>query len=83
MIWDLEQYHDKTAVLDEYGMSMTYDALARESCRVAEAMGRRCLRLRCAPDNAPAQRFYRRYGFYCIGEAPGSRAPVDLLEKKI
>ena len=43
MIWDLEQYHDKTAVLDEYGMSMTYDALARESCRVAEAMGRRCL----------------------------------------
>ena len=47
------------------------------------SMGRRCLRLRCAPDNDPAQRFYKRYSFYRIGEAPGSRVPLDLLEKKI
>ena len=43
MIWDLEQYRDKTAVLDEYGTSLTYGVLARASRRVAEAMGRRCL----------------------------------------
>ncbi len=47
------------------------------------AMGRRCLRLRCAPDNAVAQRFYKRCGFYKIGAAPGARVPLDLLEKVI
>ncbi len=41
------------------------------------------LRLRCAPDNAPAQKFYARYGFHKIGEAPGSRVPLDYLEKYI
>lgn len=47
------------------------------------AMGRRCLQLRCAPGNAPAQRFYQRCGFYRIDTAPGSRTPLDLLEKSI
>lgn len=41
------------------------------------------LRLRCAPDNEIAQRFYARYGFHKIGEAAGSRVPLDLLEKNI
>lgn len=57
--------------------------LIGQAVSMYRAMGRRCLRLRCAPDNAPAQRFYQRYGFYRIGEVPGSWAPVDLLEKKI
>ena len=41
------------------------------------------LRLRCAPDNDTAQRFYARYGFTKIGEAEGTRVPLDLLEKDI
>lgn len=46
-------------------------------------LGRKYLRLRCAPDNHMAQRFYQRYGFNKIGEAPGSRVPLDLMEKYI
>lgn len=46
-------------------------------------LGRKYLRLRCAPDNDVAQRFYQRYGFYKIGEDPGSRVPLDIMEKYI
>lgn len=46
-------------------------------------LGRRYLRLRCASYNDPAQRFYRKYGFYKIGEEQGSRVPLDILEKRI
>ena len=46
-------------------------------------MGRRCLRLRCAPDNLIAQRFYQRYGFRKVGQAQGTRVPLDLMEKNI
>lgn len=46
-------------------------------------MGRRYLRLRCAPDNDVAQRFYQRNGFRKIGEDPGSRVPLDIMEKYI
>ena len=45
--------------------------------------GRTLLRLRCAPDNAVAQRFYKKYGFYKIGEEQGARVPLDILEKYI
>jgi len=45
--------------------------------------GRTCLRLRCAPDNQIAQRFYHRYGFVKIGAAPETKVPLDLLEKAI
>lgn len=37
--------------------------------------GRTLLRLRCAPDNAVAQRFYKKYGFYKIGEEQGRVCP--------
>jgi len=47
------------------------------------AMGRSTLRLRCAPDNESAQRFYRKYGFRRVGSVPGSQGPLDLLEKDI
>ena len=46
-------------------------------------LGRDRLRLRCAPDNHIAQRFYKRYGFHKIGEAEGTRVPLDLMEKYI
>ncbi len=46
-------------------------------------LGRKYLRLRCAPDNYVAQRFYQRYGFKKIGEDPGSRVPLDIMEKYI
>lgn len=46
-------------------------------------LGRNRLRLRCAPDNYIAQRFYTRYGFSKIGEAQGTRVPLDILEKPI
>ena len=41
------------------------------------------IRLRCAPENAAAQRFYHRYGFRKIGEADDSPVPLDILEKDI
>ena len=47
------------------------------------AMGREKLRLRCAPDNGLAQRFYKRNGFHTVGMAPGARVPLELLEKEI
>ncbi len=46
-------------------------------------LGRDYLRLRCAPDNGVAQRFYARYGFRKIGEEEGSRVPLDIMEKYI
>lgn len=46
-------------------------------------LDRRYLRLRCAPDNQIAQSFYRKYGFHKIGQDPGSRVPLDILEKYI
>lgn len=46
-------------------------------------MGREYLRLRCAPDNDVAQRFYKRYGFRKIGEAAGTRVPLDMMEMYI
>ena len=46
-------------------------------------LGRKYLRLRCAPDNFVAQRFYQKYGFHKIGEEQGSRVPLDIMEKYI
>ena len=57
--------------------------LIGQAVSVFRHMGCDRLRLRCAPDNAVAQRFYARYGFTKIGEAAGSRVPLDLLEKHI
>lgn len=54
-----------------------------QAVSVMRKLGCDRLRLRCAPDNAVAQRFYARYGFHKIGEAAGSRVPLDLLEKYI
>lgn len=57
--------------------------LLGQAVSVYRPLGRKYLRLRCAPDNHVAQRFYQRYGFRKIGEDPGSRVPLDILEKYI
>ena len=57
--------------------------LIGQAVSVFRHMGCDRLRLRCAPDNEVAQRFYARYGFIKIGEAEGTRVPLDLLEKNI
>lgn len=57
--------------------------LLGQAVSVYRPLGRKYLRLRCAPDNHVAQRFYRRYGFRKIGEDPGSRVPLDIMEKYI
>ena len=46
-------------------------------------MGRDKLRLRCAPYNERAQRFYAKYGFRKVGQESGGRVPLDILEKYI
>ena len=47
-------------------------------------LGRTRLRLRCAPENGVAQRFYKKYGFVKVGETQGTGGvPLDLLEKDI
>ena len=46
-------------------------------------MGRDRLRLRCAPYNERAQRFYRKHGFAKIGDEPNSQVPLEILEKNI
>lgn len=57
--------------------------LLGQAVSIYRPLGRKYLRLRCAPDNTAAQRFYRRYGFHKIGEEQGSRVPLDILEKYI
>ena len=43
MMWDLEKYHDRTAMLDEFGTAVTYGELAAEGERISAAAGGRCL----------------------------------------
>lgn len=57
--------------------------LLGEAVSVFRPLGRDRLRLRCAPDNAIAQRFYKRYGFRKVGEEENALVPLDILEKYI
>lgn len=43
MMWDLEKYHDCTAMLDESGTAVTYSELAAEGEHISAAVGGRCL----------------------------------------
>lgn len=47
------------------------------------AMGRQVLRLRCAPENERAKKFYASHGFYKVGEEPGGIGHLDTMEKYI
>ena len=42
-IWDLGQYEDNIALLDEYGNSLTYGSLKSETTVLANRIGKRCL----------------------------------------
>ena len=57
--------------------------LLGQAVSIYRPLGRKYLRLRCAPDNHIAQRFYQKHGFRKIGEDPGSRVPLDIMEKYI
>lgn len=47
------------------------------------AKGRQFLRLRCAPENDRARKFYLSHGFYKVGEEPGGTGRLDTMEKYI
>jgi probable phosphoglycerate mutase len=57
--------------------------LLGEAVSCFRAEGRDRIRLRCAPENAVAQRFYQEHGFGKIGEDPTSPVPLDIMEKYI
>jgi probable phosphoglycerate mutase len=57
--------------------------LIGQAVSLARPLGRSRLRLRCAPTNAVAKRFYSRYGFRKAGMAADSRVELELLEKDI
>jgi len=57
--------------------------LLGQAVSVYRAMGRTCLRLRCAPENETAQRFYQRQGFRSIGMAEDSAVPLHLMERSL
>lgn len=42
-IWDLEQYRGKTAVISEFGVQLSYEALDSEAAALADRIGYRCL----------------------------------------
>lgn len=46
-------------------------------------LGRRFLRLRCAPENGCAQKFYLSHGFHKVGEGPGGSGRLDTMERYI
>lgn len=87
---DTQQYADKSVGYvpflylkpDRRCQGIGVQLIGEAVCTYRE-MGRRCVQLACSPNNHAAQRFYHRYGFVKVGEIPGSRAPLDLLEKEI
>lgn len=42
-VWNLEKHAGKTALLDEFGKSLSYDRLNKEADALAHAVGKRCL----------------------------------------
>ncbi len=57
--------------------------LVGQAVSVYRKLGRRYLRLRCAPENEHAQMFYRALGFRKTGEVPGGTGTLDTMEKYI
>ena len=45
--------------------------------------GRQYIRLRCAPENNRAKKFYQNHSFYKVGEEPGGIGHLDTMEKYI
>ena len=57
--------------------------LLGEAVAVYRNLGRRLIRLRCAPENEHAQKFYLSHGFRKVGEEPGGSGTLDTMEKYI
>ena len=57
--------------------------VCRRTAPVYRNLGRSRLCLHVAPDNAPARRFYRHYGFEQTGEDPGATGPLLRLEREL
>lgn len=55
--------------------------LLGQAVSTGRMLGRSKLRLRCAPTNRVAKRFYERNGFRFIGMAQDSEVTLELLEK--
>lgn len=47
------------------------------------AMGRKAIRLRCAPENTGGERFYQHCDFVQVGQVAGGLGQLRLLEKRI
>ncbi len=60
------------------GIQLVGEAVSR-----FRAMGRRCIRLRCARENEIAQNFYRRCGFRKTGVDENAPVALDILELNI
>lgn len=43
MMWDFEDYGDRTAIIDEFGAKVLYSDLASAGKKIAHTIGRRCL----------------------------------------
>ena len=57
--------------------------LLGQAVSVYRAMGRTKLRLRCAPENETAYRFYCRQDFKKVGMAEDSVVPLYLMDRPI
>ena len=57
--------------------------LLGEAVSAYRKLGRRVIRLRCAPENDHAQKFYLSHGFVKVGEEPGGSCHLDTMEKYI
>lgn len=57
--------------------------LLGQAASAYRSLGREVLRLRCAPKNERARRFYERYGFRKVGREAGMFSQLDVLEKFI
>lgn len=42
-MWDLEQYNEKIALIDEFGTKLSYKELSVEGAKLADVIGKRCL----------------------------------------
>lgn len=42
-IWNLDEYSEKTVLVDQYGVKLRYDTLVSEAAFIAEKVGRRCV----------------------------------------
>lgn len=87
---DAERYHEDGAgylpfcyIVPELREQNLGVQLIGEAVSYFRPLGRDKLRLRCAPYNARAQRFYSKYSFEKVGEETNSRVPLDILEKYI